>query len=197
MEFKLIPLCEEDTKQFKADMQEAFKVGAIEGLYHSNTDVESGDMEILPEKDIDRSLNAEGAIAYAAYDSDSLVGGAIVIIDEVTQHNSLDFLYAKVGVQSKGVGSFIWKTIELLHPQTRVWETCTPYFEKRNIHFYINKCGFHATAFYNEYYCDPNDPNRVERGSKPSEQDRFNGTDEMFLFQKVMQPKEQLYGTEN
>jgi hypothetical protein len=29
----------------------------------------------------------------------------------------------------------------------RVWETMTPYFEKRNIHFYVNKCGFHIVEF--------------------------------------------------
>ena len=29
-----------------------------------------------------------------------------------------------------------------LHPEVKVWETVTPYFEKRNIHFYVNRCGF-------------------------------------------------------
>jgi hypothetical protein len=28
--------------------------------------------------------------------------------------------------------------IEALFPQSLTWETRTPYFEKRNIHFYVN-----------------------------------------------------------
>jgi len=37
-----------------------------------------------------------------------------------------------VGVQSKGIGQAIWKSIEATHPEIEVWETCTPYkFEKR------------------------------------------------------------------
>ena len=34
----------------------------------------------------------------------------------------------------------------------------TPYFEKRNIHFYVNKCGFKIVAFYNERNPDPHLP---------------------------------------
>jgi len=30
-------------------------------------------------------------------------------IDEKTNHNHLDFLFVKVGVQSKGIGQTIWK----------------------------------------------------------------------------------------
>ena len=44
------------------------------------------------------------------------------------------------------------------NPKTKVWETCTPYFEKRNIHFYVNKCGFHIVEFWNEKNPDPNMP---------------------------------------
>ena len=32
----------------------------------------------------------------------------------------------------------------------REWELVTPYFEVRNIHFYVNKCGFHIVEFFNE-----------------------------------------------
>jgi len=35
-----------------------------------------------------------------------------------------------------------------------VWETHTPYFEKRNIHFYVNKCGFKIVEFFNPYHPD-------------------------------------------
>ena len=78
------------------------------------------------------------------------VGGVIVAIDTVTQHNHLDLLYVKSGVQWKGIRKSIWHAAEKLCPDTKLWETCTPYFEKRNIHFYVNICGFHITELFNE-----------------------------------------------
>ena len=36
------------------------------------------------------------------------MGGAVVIINESTQHNHLDLLFVKNGVQSNGIGKKIW-----------------------------------------------------------------------------------------
>jgi len=58
-----------------------------------------------------------------------------------------------------------------------VWETSTPYFDKRNIHFYINRCGFHAVEFYSKYHPDPHFTEEEE------DQDGFDG---MFRFEKQM-----------
>ena len=80
----------------------------------------------------------------------------------------------KVGIQSKGVGQAIWKAIESLHPETEVWETCTPYFDRRNIHFYINSLGFHAVEFFNEHHPDPHMP------------ELFDQEDGLFRFEKRM-----------
>lgn len=41
-----------------------------------------------------------------------------------------------------------------MYPETRVWELVTPCFEKRNIHFYVNKCGFHIVEFFNAHHKD-------------------------------------------
>ncbi len=176
MNFELVPLNEKHLAQFKNDMQEAFQQGAVDGF---------GEMEvkILPESHINRSLKTKGSVAYEAFVDGVSVGGAIVVIDEETQHNHLDFLYVKVGTQSKGVGQAIWKSIEELHPKTKVWETCTPYFEKRNIHFYVNCCGFHIVEFFNKYHKDPNEPNQYESDEVLGKSDYFEG---MFLFEKVM-----------
>lgn len=78
-------------------------------------------------------------------------------------------------MQSKGVGQKIWNEIERLYPSTKVWETFTPYFEKRNIHFYINRLGFHAVEFFNPRHKDSNIP------------DDMVGGDYFFRFEKVMQ----------
>lgn len=169
MIFKLLPMADGDIPQFRKDIQEAFQKG-FEDVYGETEEI------ILPEKDIDESLNAKGSAAYKAIVDGKFIGGAVVVIDEVTQHNYLDFLYVKYGVQTKGIGFKIWASIEKLYPHTKVWETCTPYFEKRNIHFYMNKCGFHAVEFINEKNPDPNIP------------DDFvgDGGEGMFIFKKQM-----------
>lgn len=169
--FELQLLTQEHTAAFKADMQHAFRQGAEEGLGYT-------DAEILPESHIDHSLSTPGAIAYVAIMDGNLVGGAIVVIHPDTQHNHLDFLYVKDGIRNKGLGLAIWRKIEALHPDTKVWETCTPYFDKRNIHFYTNKCAFHIVEFYNEHHQDPHD-----RQEHPQAADCFTG---MFRFEKVM-----------
>lgn len=167
MDFRFIPIEKEDIVNYKKDMQEAFQKGAMDEFNDLN-------VEILPEKDIDESLSKKGAVAYKAVIDGKMLGGAIVVIDENTQHNHLDFLYVKYGTQSKGIGQKIWNEIERLYPKTKIWETCTPYFEKRNIHFYINSLGFHAVEFFNPRHKDPNIP------------DDMIGGDYFFRFEKVM-----------
>ncbi|MDO4648199.1 MAG: GNAT family N-acetyltransferase, partial [Eubacteriales bacterium] len=58
---------------FKKDMQEAFQLGAVEGDYKADVNE-----QILPERDIDESLNAKGSVAYVAVDdARNIIGGAI------------------------------------------------------------------------------------------------------------------------
>lgn len=139
---------EADLPQFKRDMQEAFQKGAEAEFGHISE-------QILPESHINASLSKAGSMAYAAVEDGCIVGGAIVQINPETHHHHLDFLYVKHGVQSKGIGQAIWAAIEQNHPDAIVWETGTPYFERRNIHFYVNKCGFHIVEYYNEKHPDP------------------------------------------
>lgn len=53
---------------------------------------------------------------------------------------------------SKGLGTQAWQAIESSFPETRLWKLLTPYCERRNINFYINKCGFKITEYFNEYH---------------------------------------------
>ncbi len=149
---ELLPITKEAMPQWKADMQEAFRLGAIEGGFPEDVG------EILPEADIDRSLAAKGAIAYQAVEDGQILGGAIIVLDEENHSGHLDLLYVRHGVQSRGIGKFIWFAIEQRHPNIRVWETCTPYFEKRNLHFYVNVCRFHVVDFWNSRHKDPHTP---------------------------------------
>ena len=65
--------------------------------------------------------------------------------------------------------------IEKLYPNTEIWKTCTPYFDKRNIHFYVNKLKFHIVEYLNEKYPDKNRP-----------EDTYLEDDGMFVFEKYM-----------
>ncbi len=169
MRFELCMLKADEVKQYKLDMQEAFQKGFEDEFGKT-------DKAVLPEKDIDQSLTAEGAVAYKAIVDGEISGGAIVVINEKTLHNHLDFLFVKQGTQSRGVGKKIWFGLEQLYPETEIWETCTPYFEKRNVHFYVNVCGFHITEFFNEKHPMPDTP------------DDFigDGKEGMFRFEKRM-----------
>ena len=169
---QLIRLAEEHTIAFKEEMQEAFEHG-FKSHCHENADADddSNLWQVLPDKDFYQSLEAEGAEAYEAVNEDGQrVGGAIITVNGTV--GELAFLYVKVGVQSKGIGQSIWKAIEAMHPEIEVWETCTPYFDRRNIHFYINRCGFHAVEFFNEHHPDPNMP------------EQFDQEDGLFKFEK-------------
>ena len=123
-------------------MQDAFQNG-YESVYGSDKE------QVLTNKDLDENLNNPNCYAYEMIDNDEIVGGVIVTINE-NNHNQLDFLFVKVGSQSKGIGQTIWKVIEKLYPNTKVWETCTPYFDKRNIQFYVNRLGLHIVDYFNE-----------------------------------------------
>jgi len=101
------------------------------------------------------------------------VGGTIITIDKEKHRGDLDFLYVKVRCQSNGIGQFIWNTIEHQHPEIRLWETMTPYFDERNIYFYVNRCGFHIVEFFNSYHPSQNMP------------EGFDGNDAMFKLKKT------------
>ena len=170
---RIVQLKEADVAEFKREMQRAFQYGY---------EVEYGPAgaPVLPERDIDQSLYAAGAAAYVAEIDGVMVGGAVVKIDPSGRRNHLELLFVKVGVQSRGVGQVIWEAMERTYPETRVWETFTPWFEKRNIHFYVNRCGFHIVEFFNPYHPFP-----------PSEWEYCGGmSDEacqyFFRFEKVM-----------
>ena len=155
---------------FKQELKASFSV-AVEETFGA---VEAS---LLPsDADIDNSLTAPDAVVHHILLDGVKVGGAIVTIDEATQHNALDLFYLLPSTHGRGVGYRAWQAIEQAYPQTRVWMTHTPYFEKRNIHFYVNKCGFKIVSFYNRYYPLPDDE---EWGSKAHKL-------EFFGFEKVM-----------
>ena len=174
----LVPLTTDDREQFILDNQEAFNYGALEEFGLRDDHFEE-DGEIISRKTIENSI--DHGIAYRIREDGRSVGGLVLKIDEETQHNELELLFVNPEAHSKGIGYAAWQEVERLYPETKVWETCTPYFETRNIHFYVNKCGFHIVEFFNSHHPDPHDPETGEENDYEGED--FDG---MFRFVKQM-----------
>ena len=170
LDISLVKTKESEKEKFITNIQAAFKKACVD---------EFGDTEceIIPREDVIKSFNAAGAVTYNIVHEGEIVGGIVVDINEKTNHNGLSLFFVNVGCHSKGIGYTAWQMIESLYPNTKVWETFTPYFDKRNLHFYVNKCGFHIVEFFN--------PHHLEKDH--SEVDMSNPINEYhFRFEKVM-----------
>lgn len=175
-EVKLLPLEESDREQFILDNQEAFNYGALEEFGRRDDHFEEEE-QIISRETIEQSIDS--GEAYRIMLEGKPVGGVIIKVDG--DRGDLDILFTSPKEHSKGVGYAAWCEVEKLHPEVKVWETVTPYFETRNIHFYMNRCGFHIVEFYNKYHPDPNAP----EGEPMDLDDQF--PDGMFRFEKRME----------
>ena len=171
---ELKPLASSDREQFIKDNQEAFNYGALEefGRRDDHFEVEG---EIISRETIENSI--DGGKAYRIMQDGKPVGGVVIKVDG--NKGDLVLLFVSPKVHSKGIGYAAWCAVERLHSEVKVWETVTPYFETRNIHFCVNRCGFHIVEFFNSHHPDPNDP---EMTGELDEQ----FPDGMFRFEKVI-----------
>lgn len=167
---KLTKLKNNDRQQFVKDNQEAFNYGALEefGLRDNNFEEEG---EIISRKTIEAAIDS--GEAYRIMQDGKVVGGVVVKISG--QKGELELLFVSPHAHSKGIGYAAWCEIERMYPEITVWQTMTPYFEKRNIHFYVNRCGFHIVEFFNSHHPDKNDPDADKQDD-----------DGMFRFEKIM-----------
>lgn len=173
-EIFLVPLTPEDREQFIKDNQEAFNYGALEEFGRKDDRFEE-DAGIISRETIEQSID-EGE-AYRIMRDGEPVGG--VVIKVCGEHGDLDLLFVSPKVHNMGIGYEAWRAVEELHKEVTVWETVTPYFETRNIHFYVNRLGFHIVEFFNSHHPDPNDPDMMEESDE-----QF--PDGMFRFEKRM-----------
>ena len=144
-----------DKEQFIKDNQEAFNYGAMEefGMRDDHFEEEG---QIISRETIETSINH--GEAYRIISDGQKAGGLVIRVKG--DRGELDLIFVSPKIHSKGIGYAAWREVEKLHPEVKVWETVTPYFEKRNIHFYVNSCGFHIVEFYNSHHPDPNDPDK-------------------------------------
>lgn len=178
MKIELVKLKDEDRNQFILDNQEAFNYGALEEFGMRDNHFEA-DGEIISRKTIERSIDT--GIAYRIVMDGTIVGGLVLRIEG--EKGDLDLLFVTPKAHSKGIGYSAWCEVEKMYPEVKVWETCTPYFEKRNIHFYVNRCGFHIVEFFNSKHPAPNEKDEDPADGKG---DDFDG---MFRFEKVIHKK--------
>ena len=171
----LVPLKQDDRMQFILDNQEAFNYGALEEFGCRDDHFEE-DGEIISRETIETAI--DNGEAYRIVCGGVKVGGVIIKVDG--DRGELEILFVSPKVHSKGIGYAAWCAVERLHPEVKVWETFTPYFEKRNIHFYVNRCGFHIVEFFNSHHPDQNDP-----GTSQQMDEQF--PDGMFRFEKRME----------
>lgn len=172
----LLPLTEDDREQFILDNQWSFKHGALMEFGERDNHIDD-DGEIISRKTIESCIDDPLNEVYRIISDGKKVGGVILKINKETNINELEILFTSPNEHSKGIGYGAWLAVEALHPETKVWKTCTPYFDKRNIHFYVNKCRFQIDEFWCEYF-------------KPSHEmpdgAHDEGPDEMFHFIKIM-----------
>lgn len=172
---QLLPLEERDRKQFITDNQEAFNYGAMEEFGLRDNHFEE-DGQIISRETIEQSIDT--GEAYRIIVDGEKIGGTV--IKTVGEKGNLELLFVSPTAHSKGIGYAAWCEIEKLHPEVKIWETVTPYFEQRNIHFYVNRCGFHIVEFFNKFHPDPNEPEM----NSDELNDQF--PDGMFRFEKII-----------
>ncbi|MFC3123469.1 GNAT family N-acetyltransferase [Pseudoroseomonas globiformis] len=164
-----------DINDFKKELQNAFAV-AVANEFGSLPGGPIPADEVLA-----KSISAPNSVVLRILRDGQKVGGAVLTINTETHHNSLDLFFLKLGQHGHGIGLKAWFAIEQKYPETITWQTHTPYFEKRNIHFYVNKCGFKIIEFFNKYHSDPN---------HPGQDDLPGGDGDAFQFEKVMRTVE-------
>ncbi len=163
----LKPLTEKDREWFIINNQKAFKYGAVEEFGVRDEHFEDGE-EIISRETIEKSI--DGGIAYLIIFDNKKVGGIVIRVKE--NCGELELLFTIPDMHSRGIGKAAWFEIEKLYPQIKRWETITPYFEKRNIHFYVNGLGFHIVEYFNSHHKNTND--------------KDGSLDEMFRFEKTL-----------
>lgn len=173
----LVPLEPDDRERFISDNQEAFLHGATQEFGLRDDHFEE-DGQIISRSTIERVIDGEHAETWRIVVDGRAVGGIVLTIDQAARRGELELLFVSPDAHSRGIGQAAWCEVERMHPEVHTWGLVTPYFEKRNIHFYVNKLGFHIVEFYNAHHPGPNEADDGWEGD--------DGMDGMFRFEKTM-----------
>lgn len=134
MTIELIPA--RDVEKFITDLQAAFRRADGSNKFRS--------------EDLPRFFERSGATLLNIFSDKELIGGAVLMINAETNHNKLALFFINEPRRGQGLGYSAWRAIEKFYPATKVWYTATAWLDKRNVHFYLNKCGFVAFSIYDK-----------------------------------------------
>lgn len=138
MTVELVPTRFDERETFIANLQAAFRRADGTDKFHG--------------EDLPRFFDRTNAVLLNVLADKNLVGGAVLILNYATQRNKLSLFFVNAEWRNRGIGLAAWRVIEKLFPITVVWEASTPWQDKRNLHFYLNKCGFNAVSIYSARY---------------------------------------------
>lgn len=146
MAIELVPLTADSRESFILSMKEAFDAFAAQDATFPQDPSEP----VISYEVIDESIDHPHAVSYWAIDDGQAVGGVVLNLDPAKPAGGeYDLLFVKVGAQNRDYGLNIIRVVEKRYPQIKTWSLYTPYIEMRNIHFYVNKCGFKIVEFFN------------------------------------------------
>lgn len=145
MNIKFKSLIEEDIEKLAPMMKRAFD---YDSKIHLGE--EEGGPDGYDNGDFLRKwgLNKDST-AFTVSDDGKMIGAVILWINEKTKENMLGNIFFDVSCQNKGYGEAVWKMIEEMYPDTKIWRTETPGFSRRNHYFYVMKCGFKIVRIEN------------------------------------------------
>lgn len=156
-EITIVPMNADNFDAAKKMMEKSFATTMVD--LPKNSDTKDHDHD-LPS--IDGILEKPEETPLLFYQEGKMVGGAVLILNS-DDNNILTLLFVDPTCFDKGIGYRAWMEIEKRYPRTKTWTTETPTFLKKNVTFYVNKCGFHIIRV--------TDPKNDES---------------MFVFQKIM-----------
>jgi len=171
---ELVAVTADVRDRFIARLQASFDAGAEAYSRPDTADPDGADEPVISVGEILESMDKPGADSWEVRSGGDPVGGAVVSFTEGGRRRSLDLLFVDVEAQGNGLGAAIWLALENHYPDAEVWETMTPYEDTRNIHFYVNKCGFQIVEFFHPGHPAPH--GHTSEGQGPP--------DLMFAFEK-------------
>lgn len=134
MTVELVPTRLDEREIFIANLQAAFR--------------RADGTDKFRNEDLPRFFDRTNAILLNILADKNLVGGAVLILNYETQRNKLLLFFVNEDFRNQGLGFAAWQAIEKYFPDTKVWYTSTSWLDRRNLHFYLNKCGFVAFSIY-------------------------------------------------
>ena len=150
MNIELKKLTPGEIPLFREKMIESFTQGVLDRFG------DIGAAPIPPENEVDEALKQDDCDVFIITAQGEAAGGTI--IRRLPDHRcSLELFFIFKEFLNCKIGTAAWQMIEAHYPETEVWETHTPYFERRNIHFYLNKCHFKIVEFFNEFHREEHD----------------------------------------